>query len=25
VVALALCLMDDEGCRTEGGSNETVN
>jgi DNA-binding transcriptional ArsR family regulator len=22
---LALCLMDDEGCRTEGGSNETVN
>jgi DNA-binding transcriptional ArsR family regulator len=22
---LALCLMDDEGCRTEGGRNETVN
>jgi DNA-binding transcriptional ArsR family regulator len=22
---LALCLMDDEGCHTEGGSDETVN
>ena len=22
---LALCLMDDQGCRIEGGSNETVN